>query len=87
LRSEAAIFHPDNLPLLSQEMKLSAEYDKIIGAQTVMWEGQEKTLAELQVVYFDHDRAHREKAWRLLRRQLADRQAINDLWVDFIQLA
>jgi len=87
LRSEAAIFHPDNLPLLSQEMKLSAEYDKIIGAQTVMWEGQEKTLAELQVVYFDHDRAHREKAWRLVAdRQLADRQAINDLWVDFIHL-
>ena len=87
LRAEAEIFRPENLPLLTEEMKLSAEYDQIIGAQTVDWEGQELTVTQLRPVYQDHDRAVRERAWRLAaERQLADREAINDLWSKLLPL-
>ena len=87
MRNEAALFRQANLPLFSQEQKLSTQYDKIIGAQTVEWAGQEVTLAQLQPVYQDPDRAVRERAWRLAaERQLADREAINELWQKFLNL-
>jgi oligoendopeptidase F len=87
LRAEAAIFRQENLPLLSEELKLNSQYDAIIGAQTVEWQGQELTLAQLQIHYMNPDRALRERAWRLaLERQLADRVAINDLWRQYMQL-
>lgn len=87
LRAEAEIFRQENLPLLAQELKLSAEYDQIIGAQTVLWEGREVTLAQLRPVFQNPDRAKRERAWRMTaERQLADRQAINDLWSQLLPL-
>jgi len=87
LRAEAAIFTPENLPWLAKELKLKAEYDKIIGAQTIDWEGQETTLLQLYPVYLQPDRQKRERAWRLAaQRQLADRQAINELWVKLMEV-
>jgi oligoendopeptidase F len=87
MRTEAALFREANLPLLTEDFKLSNEYDKIMGAQTVQWEGQEVTLARLLPVYQDTDRAKREKAWRLAAdRRLADRSAISDLWGKFLRL-
>jgi oligoendopeptidase F len=53
----------------------------------VEWAGQEVTLAQLQPVCQNPDRAQREQAWRLAaERQLADREAINELWQDFLGL-
>lgn len=87
LRAEAEIFRQENLPLLTEELKLSAEYDQIVGAQTVEWQGQEVTLPQLRPVYQDLDRAVRKRAWRLTaERQLADRQAIDDLWGKLLPL-
>lgn len=81
MRLEADLFRQENLPLLSEEMKLNTEYDKIIGAQTVEWEGQELTILQVQPIFQELDRAKRESAWRLASsRQLVDRQAINALW-------
>ena len=87
LRAEINLFREVNLPLLAREMKLSAEYDKIIGAQTVEWEGREATILQLQPVYQDLDRDRRERAWRLAAaRQLADREVINRLWTKLMDL-
>jgi oligoendopeptidase F len=87
LRAEVALFQPDNLTLLAEERKLNSEYDKIIGAQTVTWEGQELTLAQILPIYYNPDRNLREKAWRLAAtRQLEDRQALNDLWKKLLQI-
>jgi oligoendopeptidase F len=87
LRAEADLFREANLPLLAEEKKLASEYSRIIGVQTVEWEGQEKTLRQLLPVYQEPDRAVRERAWRLAaERRLADRGAINDLWVKFMEL-
>ncbi|MGH2594121.1 MAG: M3 family metallopeptidase, partial [Anaerolineae bacterium] len=87
MRAEAALFREANLPLLAEEKKLITEYDKIVGAQTVTWEGQEVTLLQLQPVYRDPDRTRRERAWRLATdRWLADRDAINELWAKFLRL-
>lgn len=87
MRAEVALFRPANLPLFTEEHKLSAQYDKIVGAQTVQWAGEELTLTQLQPVYQNPDRPMREQAWRLAaERQLADREAINALWQKFLEL-
>jgi oligoendopeptidase F len=87
MRTELEIFRETNLPLFVEEQKLGTEYDKIIGAQTVTWEGEEVPLARLQVVAQNPDRAVRERAWRLAHeRYLADREALNALWVKFLNV-
>ena len=87
MRAEADLYRDENLPLLAEEQKMISEYDAIIGAQTVPWEGREVTITQLKPVYLETDRALREKAWRLsTSRQLADRDAYNALWQRFLDL-
>lgn len=85
MRAEADLYREANLPLLTEERKLAMEYDKIVGAQTVHWEGKEVTISQMRPVYLEDDRAKRERAWRAsMQRQLADRSAINALWQKFL---
>lgn len=87
LRGDLKIFRAENLPLLTEESKLELEYSKIIGAQTVEWEGEEVTLSRLLPVQQDPDRAKREQAWELtMNRRLEDREALNTLWGKFLDL-
>jgi oligoendopeptidase F len=87
MQVQAEIYREENLPLLSEDIKLANEYDKIIGAQTVEWEGIEVTTTQLQPVYLNLDRSKREKAWRLeMQRKLADQQKVNQLWGRMLDL-
>ena len=87
MRTEADLFRTANLPLLAEQQKLALQYDKILGAQAVLWEGQEVTLTRLALNFQQPDRERREKAWMLkARRQLADVEAINELWVKFMDV-
>jgi len=87
MRAEAELFRQSNLPLLAEQQKLAIEFDKIYGAQTVQWEGEEITLTRLAMNFQQPDRAKREKAWRLKAgRQLSDLEAINDLWQKFMDV-
>jgi oligoendopeptidase F len=87
MRAEAALFREENLPLLSRERKLATQYNRILGAQTVTWEGEERTLQQMRPVYQMPRREVRQQAWRLsAERQLADRDAIDDLWRQFMAL-
>jgi oligoendopeptidase F len=65
IQADAAIFREANLPLQVEVEKLCTEYSKIIGSQTVEWEGKEVTVTQLRPVLLQTDRARREKAWRL----------------------
>ncbi|MFN8372702.1 MAG: M3 family oligoendopeptidase [Anaerolineae bacterium] len=83
----AEIFREANVVLQVEETKLGTEYDKIIGAQTVQWEGKEITVEQLLPYFQDVDRNIREKAWKLrMERKLQDRQALNELWVKFLEV-
>jgi oligoendopeptidase F len=85
LRAEADIFKEVNLELLVEEQKLNAEYNKILGAQTMLWEGEERTESQMYSLLFEKDRAVREKAWKLtVETRLKHRDAVNDLWKEFM---
>ncbi len=87
MRVEAELFREANLALMVEQDRLGTEYDKMIGAQTVMWHGEERTIPSMKPFYLDPDRATREQAWRLVsNRQLADNQKLDDLWVQFLTL-
>ena len=87
MRAQAELYREVNLPLLSEELKLASEYSKITSVQTIEWEGQELTIDQVAPLLQATDRSQRERVWRLARqRQLADRAAINDVWVKFMDL-
>jgi oligoendopeptidase F len=87
IQADAAIFREANLPLQVEVEKLCTEYSKIIGSQTVEWEGKEVTVTQLRPVLLQTDRVRREKAWRLTaERQLKDRAALNELWQKLLKL-
>jgi oligoendopeptidase F len=87
MRAEADLFRESNLSLLADQQKLGIEFDKIYGAQTVNWDGEEITLTRLALNFQQPDRGRREKAWHLKAdRQLLDRKAINNLWQKFMEV-
>lgn len=87
MRAEAELFREANLPLLTEERQLGNEYNKIIGAQTISWEGRELTVPQTTPLLQSTDRAVREHIWRLAAdRQLADREPINELWRQLLAL-
>ncbi len=87
MRAAAELFREANVPLFTQEQKFANEYDRIVGAQTVEWQGKELTLAQLKPVYQDADRSQREQAWRLaMNRWLQDREELNNLWRQLMDL-
>lgn len=86
MRSDVALFREANLSLLAAERKLANDYDKIAGAQTVIWDGEERTLTQLKPFYNTPERAVRQQIWQLkAARQLADRAAINTLWQKLLE--
>ncbi len=87
MRVEANLFREENLPLITAESKLGTEYNKISGAQSIIWEGEELTLVQVKTALLTADREKRQKLWELMAdRQLADQDAINQLWVKFMKL-
>jgi oligoendopeptidase F len=87
MRTEAEIFRKENIPLLTEERKLSSEYNRVIGTQTVDWQGEQRTLQQMRVVFQTPDRDLRQRAWRAMsERWLEDRQAINQLWQKFMRV-
>lgn len=85
MKAEAQIFREKNLKLLVEEQKLASEYERIVGAQTVEWHGDELTPHQLKTEYLKDDRALRKQAWRTeMACWQNDREAINQLWTRFM---
>ena len=81
MRTEAELFRASNLPLITEEQKLNAEYNRIIGGLTYQWEGQERTSAQMYPLLLEKDRSTRERAWRLmLEGRLKVRPELRQLW-------
>ncbi|MDO9546814.1 MAG: M3 family oligoendopeptidase [Pelolinea sp.] len=87
MRTEAELFREENLKLMVEEERLNNSHDQVMGAQSVTWQGEEKTVRQMEVVLRNTDREKRRAGWELMaERQLADRQTINQRWVDYVKL-
>lgn len=63
--TDIEIFREANVPLLAEVEELVAGYQKITGGLEVEWEGERKTVPQLQPFLRERDRAVRERAFRL----------------------
>ncbi|MBN1122757.1 MAG: M3 family oligoendopeptidase [Anaerolineae bacterium] len=87
MRTEAAIFREENLDLETEEHKLVSDFERTVGTQTIVWDGEEKTLRQLEPVFIGLDRDQREKMWRVAsERNLEDRAKIDEIWVKLMAL-
>ncbi|HJU74444.1 MAG TPA: M3 family oligoendopeptidase [Gemmatimonadaceae bacterium] len=64
MRTDIEIFREENVPLYTQLEELVSEYQKITGGLEVEWDGETKTVPQLQPFLKSHDRAVRERAFR-----------------------
>lgn len=87
MRAESALFRSENLALLSEEKMLGAAFQKIIGDQSVEWEGKPTTLIELRPAMMSPDRATRQRAFELAsQRRLQDHEALFAIWQKLLSL-
>lgn len=73
-RTDIEIFREENVPLFSELETLVASYQKIAGGLTVDWDGEKKTVPQLQPFLKDRDRVVREKAFRLGAKAYLDQR-------------
>src|SRR5512135_2813011 len=82
-----ALFREANIPRETELAELEQQYQKIIGAMTVTFRGQERTPAQMAPFLEETDRALRQTAWELIaRRRLADREALDQLFDRMVKL-
>ncbi|MCO4098927.1 MAG: M3 family oligoendopeptidase [Gemmatimonas sp.] len=73
-RTDIEIFREANVERFSRIEELSAGYQKLVGGLSVDWDGQAKTIPQLQPYLKDTDRAVRERAFRLGAQAYLDRR-------------
>ena len=81
LENRRALYREANIPRETKLAELEQQYQKAIGAMTVEFQGQERTLAQLSPFLESPDRDVRRQAWTLAaERRLADRAMLDDLF-------
>ena len=87
VKNHVALFRPENVALETEEAKLAQQYQKLIGAQTVNFRGEEKTLVQMGRYLEEPDRALRQEAWELVaKRRLQDVEKCEAIFDELIKL-
>jgi oligoendopeptidase F len=63
-QNDVDLFREENIPLETEESKLSQSYQKVMGSLTVEFEGKEQTLQQMGRYQEYPDRGLRESAWK-----------------------
>ena len=81
------LFRDENVALETEESRLGNEYQKLTGALTVQYRGEEKTLTQMGRLQEQIDRGVREEAWRLVSgRRLQEVPNLDRLMDDLVGL-
>lgn len=81
------LFRPENVPLETEEAKLSQQYQKLSGAMTVSFRGEERTLVQMGKCQEETDRGLRQEAWELVaQRRLQERDKFEELYDQLIRV-
>ena len=63
------LFRDENVPLETEEARLTQQYQKLSGSLTVQFRGEEKTLVQMGRYLEEPDRSLREEAWTLVAKR------------------
>src|SRR5204862_7584537 len=81
LENRRALSREENIPRETQLAEREQQYQRKMGAMTVSFRGQERTLAQMAPFLEETDRSVRQQAWALAaNRRLEDRQTLDDLF-------
>jgi oligoendopeptidase F len=87
IRLHVELFRPENVPLETEESRLSQQYQKLFGSLTVQFHGEEKTLTQMGRYLEETDRALRQEAWELVaNRRLQEREKFDDVFDQLVEL-
>jgi oligoendopeptidase F len=82
-----ALYREANVPRETALAELEQQYQKVIGAMTVSFRGEERTPSQMSVFLEETDRATREEAWTLVAdRRLQDRETLDKLFDQMVEL-
>ena len=86
-KNQVELFRPENVALETEEAKASQQYQKLSGALTVQFRGEEKTLIQMGRYLEEPDRALRQEAWALVaNRRLQEAEKFEDIFDQLIAL-
>ena len=81
------LFRPENIPLETEEAKLSQQYQKLIGSLSVIFRGQERTLVQMGRYLEETDRAMRKEAWEVVaNRRLQEVDKFEEMFDKLVKL-
>jgi len=87
VRAGVELFRQENVPLQTQEAKLEQTYQEVSGAQTVHFDGKERTLQQLAPYSELTDRSVRQAAWETeANRRLQDKDRLEDIFDELVAL-
>ncbi|MFO8056439.1 MAG: M3 family oligoendopeptidase [bacterium] len=87
MKNHVEIFREENIPLQTEEEKLSQQYQKLVGSMTVSHEGEEKTLQEMSRYLEYQERDIRQEAWeKVTDRRLQEREELDRIFDQMLEL-
>lgn len=73
-RTQIEIFRDENIPIFAELEEHSTRYQRITGSMTVLWDGVERPLPQLQPFLKSPDREIRERAFRASSQPYIDQR-------------
>lgn len=87
VRNGVELFRDENIPLQTEETKLDASYDETIGAMSIEFDGETRTLPYMGRILEETDRDRREQAFMATwDRVLADEDKIQGIFDRQVEL-
>ncbi len=87
VQNHVELYREENVALETEEAKIGQQYQKLIGALTVQFRGEEKTLVAMGKFLEEPDRALRQEAWELVaKRRLEECEKIEDQFDQLVKL-
>jgi len=87
VETQVKIYREENVARETQVARLSQQYQKISGAMTVQFDGQEQTLARMARIQEEPDRPRRETAWKTVtERRLQDAGKLEEIFDQLLVL-
>jgi len=87
VKVQVELFRQENVPLETEEAKLGQQYQKLAGALTANYRGEEKTLIQMGRYQEEPDRAVRKETWELVaNRRLQETEKFDELFDQLVKL-
>ncbi|HLP52741.1 MAG TPA: M3 family oligoendopeptidase [Chitinophagales bacterium] len=87
VKESLELYREENIPLNSQLQMKQSEYDTIVGAQSINYNGQELTMQQAHGYMRSNNRAEREEVFKLIQaRKLQDAEKLDALLTDLIKI-